>query len=63
MISTTLQRACDADVSRKRSIASTTVFKAVSNPIVKSLLTMSLSIVPGNAIQLIPISVNFLAPI
>ena len=44
----------DADVSRRQSTRSIQILRAVSKPIVSSLQTISLSIVPGRATQGIP---------
>ena len=53
---------CDDEVSRNLSIASTAVLSAVENPIVNSVDAISLSIVPGIPIHLIPNSQRDLAP-
>ena len=60
--STTKVRLCDDEVSRILSKASTTVETAVSNPIVKSVPTISLSIVPGSPTAGKPCSVRRIAP-
>ena len=62
--STTNKRSCASAVSLILSIASTAVLTAVSNPIVKSLPAISLSIVPGIPIQGMSNSLlNFCAPL
>ena len=60
--STTLQRAWLSPVSRSLSTSSTTVFIAVSKPMVISVEAMSLSIVPGMPMQGMPASVRSTAP-
>ena len=62
MTSTTLQRACDSQVSRRRSTISMVVLTAVSKPMEKSVEVMSLSIVPGRPTQGTPCSVISVAP-